>query len=159
MKKIFLILIIIIIIITIIFIIKRKKEVEISKIKYFNFGYTTGNMIDAYVSYNIELKDKKYLVSIKPTRIPEEETLKIEISPKEMNKIKKILKENEVGKWDGFQKSDKNVLDGNSFSLSVRFTNNDSISASGYMKYPNNYKKVQDELDKFFMNIYNKNKK
>ena len=158
MKKLFLILIIIIIVITIIFIIKRKKEVEISKIKYFNFGYSTGNMANAYVSYNIELKDKKYLVSIKPTRITEEETLKIEISPKEINKIEKILEENEVGKWNGFQKSDKNVLDGNSFSLSIRFTNNDSITASGYMKYPTNYKKVKDKLDKIFMDIYNKNK-
>ena len=158
MKKIFLILIIIIAIFLIIFIIRRKKDVEISKIKYFNFGYSTGNMANAYVSYNIELKDKKYQVSIKPTGITEEETLKIEISPKEINKIEKILKENEVEKWDGFQKSDKNVLDGNSFSLSIRFTNNDSISASGYMKYPNNYKKVQAELDKFFMDIYNKNK-
>ena len=106
----------------------------------------------------IELKDKKYQVSIKPTGITEEETLKIEISPKEINKIEKILKENEIGNWNGFQKTDKNVLDGNSFSLSIRFTNNDSISASGYMKYPNNYKKVQAELDKFFMDIYNKNK-
>lgn len=157
MKKIFLISIIIIVIIIIIFIIKRKKEVEISKIKYFNFGYSTGNMANAYVSYNIELKDKKYLVSIKPTGITEEETLKKEISPKEINKIEKILKENKIGNWNGFQKTDKNVLDGNSFSLSIRFTNNDSITASGYMKYPANYKKVKDELDKIFMDIYNKN--
>ena len=152
MKKIYLLPIIIVIILIIIF---RKKGPEITDIKYFNFGYSTGNMMYAYVSYNINLEKNKYIVSIKPTGIPEEKTLKKEINVEEVKKVEEILKKYEVGKWDGFNKSDKNVLDGNSFSLYTRFTNDDTIDAHGYMKYPKNYKEVREELDKFFMDIYN----
>ena len=158
MKKVYIIPIVLIIIIILFIILKnRKKEVEISNIKYFNFGYSTGYMMNANVSYNIELKDDKYIISIKPDGKSEEETLKKEISTKKIKELEKILKEYEVGKWNGFDKVDKNVLDGNSFSLRVKFANDDTIDASGYMKYPENYSIVRNELDKFFMDIYEKN--
>ena len=51
-----------------------------------------------------------------------------------------------VNKWDGFNKSDKNVLDGNSFSFSYSNTDNKSIEAHGYMKWPNNYREFRDEI-------------
>ena len=79
---------------------------------------------------------------------------KKEITKKEVKKIENILKKYEVYKWDGFNKSDQNVLDGNSFDISIILKNKETIRAYGYMKYPNNYREVKNELDNIFMEIY-----
>ena len=153
MKKIIILLIPIIIILYILLKIKRK-PVEIENIKYLHFGYSTGTMINAYVSYDLSYKDGKYIVKIKPNGKSEEEVKEREITKKEVKKIEEIVEKYEVYKWDGFNKSDPNVLDGNSFNMSITLKEGKIISASGYMKYPNNYREVKDELDDLFMKMY-----
>ena len=156
LKKIYLLIIILIALVVIFFIVRYKKRVvNISQIKYFHFGYSTGNMMYANVTYDLSLKDDGYVVVIKPSGISEEDAYEVSISNSDVKKIEDILKKYEVGKWNEFHKSDSNVLDGNSFSLSIGFVNDDYISASGYMKWPKNYKDVRGELDSFFMNFYN----
>lgn len=159
MKKIHLIILIVFIIIIIIGVIlmlkKTKKPIEISNIKYMHFGYSTGTMVNSYVYYDIDYENNAYYATIKPNNIADEDKLKIEISTEIVDKIESIFKKYEVQKWDGFNKSDQNVLDGNSFSLSIGFMNKERISASGYMMYPKNYREVANELDEIFMNIYN----
>lgn len=132
------------------------EEKEIENMKYFRFSYTTGYHMNASVSYEIELIDGKYIAKIKPTDIPEEDAQTIEISENEVKTIENKLSEYHVSLWNGFHKSDKNVLDGNSFSLSIRYKNNDSISASGYMMWPNNYREVRDYLDNKLGSLYKK---
>lgn len=152
MKKIIILLIPIIIILYILLKIKRK-PVEIENIKYLHFGYSTGNMINANVSYELSYKDGKYIARVKPNGKSEEETIEKEITKKQIKKIEEIIKKYEVYKWDGFNKSDPYVLDGNSFNMSITLKEGKIVSASGYMKYPNNYREVKNELDNFFENI------
>ena len=152
MKKIFILLIPIIIIIYILLKTKRK-SIEIENIKYLHFGYSTGNMINANVSYDLSYKDGKYIARIKPNGKSEEEIKEKQITKKEVKKIEEIIKKYEVYKWDGFNKSDPYVLDGNSFNLSITLKEGSIISASGYMKYPKNYSEVKNELDDIFENI------
>ena len=128
------------------------KKVEIGDIKSFKFHYTRGYAMNSYVNYNIDCNDK-CLATIKPYEVPEKEAIQLEIDNKFLKKIETILQKYDVGKWNGFDKTDKNVLDGNSFSLNVSFTNNTRISASGYMKWPKNYKEVRDELDSLFNDL------
>ena len=56
--------------------------------------------------------------------------------------IKKILSDNEVRKWDGFDKKDKHIMDGAGFTFDMRFSDGTEINAEGYMKYPDNYDEV-----------------
>ena len=157
MKKIIiLIIIILLIIIGIINISKLKNKNKISDIKSLHFGYTTGTMINSSVSYDLNYKDNKYIAIIKPNNISEEEAITTEISSKDIEKIIEILKKYNVQKWNGFNKHDPDVLDGNSFSISIYFKNNDSIIASGYMMYPNNYREVKEEFDDIFLKYYDK---
>ena len=156
-KKIILSIIIIILIIIIgyIFYISNKKKIDISDLKVFRFSYSTGYAINSNVRYYVDIEDGKYIATIKPNEIPDDDEFKIEISDKEINKIKEILLKNKVSKWNGFDKVDRFVLDGNSFSLYIRFTNDKTIEASGYMKWPNNYYEVRNSFDKLFMELYN----
>ena len=139
--------------------IKYRNRVEISDIKKLHFSYSTGTMMYANVSYDLELIEGKYIVKIKPNLIPEEETITANMKNEDIEAIKNILIKYNVQRWDGFNKSDKYVLDGNSFSFIVYFDNNNSVSASGYMMYPDNYKNVEKELDEILGGFYKMNVK
>lgn len=67
--------------------------------------------------------------------------------------LNKIIKEQEIYKWNGFKKSNKNVLDGYMFGLSVRYKNGDKteeISASGSNSFPNNFNKGASAVASYF---------
>lgn len=115
----------------------------------FNFFYTKGYAFNADIRYEYELKDGKYYASIKPYEVSEEDKTTKEVDKEFIIKVEEILNKYEVYKWNGFNKSDNDVLDGDSFSLSVS-TEEETISASGYMSYPDNYLKVKNELDILF---------
>lgn len=64
-----------------------------------------------------------------------------------MDQAKEILERYEVGKWNGFDKTNSRVQDGSSFSLSVTFTNGEELKASGQNSFPPNYSSVFRELN------------
>lgn len=132
------------------------KKVKISEIKSMHFSYSNGYSAYAYTMYDLDYKDGKYIASIKPNGIPENEAREINVDEDFVKKIENILSKYNVGSWDGFRESDKYVLDGDSFSLSVYFIDKTDISASGYMRWPKNYSNVKEELDNLFMGLYNK---
>ena len=133
----------------------KEEDLEISNIKSFYFTYTNGYMINSYTRYQIVIEEEKYIAKIKPYGKSEDEEKEIEINQDFIEKIVTILKKYEVTKWDGFNKSDHDVMDGDSFSISITMINDKSINASGYMKWPNNFRNVRDEISVLFMNLYN----
>lgn len=127
---------------------------KISEIKSFHFGYSVNMMMNGNVIYDVILEDGKYKATIKPYMVSSEDALVIDLTDEQVEKLKNILIDKKVSKWNGFNKSDKNVLDGNSFSFSVYFVNGEDISAHGYMVWPSNYGEVRGALDEFFGEIY-----
>lgn len=156
MKKVIIIVFILVLIGgTSMFIFKNNNKVKITDIKYLSFYYTQGNMMNSYVKYTLTYENDKYIAEIKPNFKSEEEIKKVEIKKNDIEKIIETLKKYNVNKWNGFNKSDKYVLDGDSFSLYITFLDNTKLSASGYMMYPKNYNEVQNVLDKIFLSYYN----
>ena len=139
---------------------KEEKIVEIDDILHLYVSYSNGYMANSSIRYSLDYDEKedRYTVSIKPYLVDDDDVLKKEVTKEFADKLKEILTKYEVAKWDGFNKSDQNVLDGDSFSFSVRMKNDVNISASGYMMWPKNYGKVIGEFDTLFMNIYNEEK-
>ena len=129
------------------------KDKKIENITHLRFTYTTGYHMNASVSYEMDLNDDKYIVKVKPTDIPEEETKEYEISKDKVKEIENKLNEYKVSRWNNFHKSDKYVLDGDSFSMNIRFNDQD-ISASGYMMWPTNYREVRSYLDTTLGSLY-----
>ena len=122
---------------------------SIDNIEYLNFHYTTGNAYNANVLYTLECNDICN-ITIKGDNIPEEDAKIVEVPYDNIQKVEDILNKYDVINWNGFNKSDSRVLDGNSFSFYVKFGDGKSISASGYMMYPKNYRDVKEELNSFF---------
>lgn len=135
--------------VTIIIFYLTKKKIVLTKdnIKHIHFSYSTGNMMYANVQYDIDYKDNKYIATIKPDRSAEEASIKVELNDKQMKELVDKLNEYNITSWNGFKKSDKNVLDGDSFSLSIETKDEKWIDASGYMKWPKNYSEVKGVFD------------
>ena len=134
-------------------IIMFRKEDDIVKsidsIKYFRFSYSNGYMANSSQSYEINC-DEKCILTLKPKYIPDDEAVEVELSKEEIDKLIEIINKYNVSKWNGFNKSDKYVLDGDSFSLSITALDNEHISAMGYMMYPKNYGEFRSEVDSMF---------
>ena len=130
------------------------KNRDIKDVKSFHFSYSSGNMMDSYTVYEMSLKNGKYIARYKPYMIPEKLALEIEVDKGFADKLADIMKNNNVGSWDGFSRSAKNVLDGDSFGFSASFGDKGSISAHGYMKYPANYGKFSGEVDDAFCGLF-----
>jgi len=153
MKLKILIVIIIVISVLLLFIIFRQKQKEsIKDIKSIEFRYTNGYMINSDTYYKLECNNN-CMLQIKRYGSSNEEEYNVDKCI--LNDIEKILNKYNVSSWDGFNKSDKNVLDGDTFSISIVYDNNKRISSSGYMMYPNNYKSVKEELETLFNSLTN----
>ena len=126
---------------------------EIKDIKYFSYGTTDGMAMYDGIHFSIDYKDGKYIATIQGNGVSEEDAKKVEISKDKVKKLEDILNKYNVGSWDGFKKYDKDVLDGSSFNLSLGCFDDTSVSASGYMKWPENYREVRGELESFFNSL------
>lgn len=129
---------------------KPIKTQEISDITHFYFTYSKGYAMNSYITYQIDKTNNKYIVKIKPYGKSEDEKIEKEISKEDVVKLENMLNKYNVYKWDGFHKTDKNVLDGDSFSCTINTESDVRVSASGYMMWPENYRNVVSELDTFF---------
>ena len=128
---------------------RPKKINNIEGIKSFYYFYTVGYHYEASIVYEIECDDKCTL-KIKPEGVTIEDASIYEIDKDVVEKLKDILNKYRVGRWNGFDGNDRNVLDGNSFELSVKMNNGDEVYARGYMKWPRNYQDVKKEIIDLF---------
>lgn len=134
----------------------RNDKKEIKDIKRLYYTYSRGYMMNAYYIFELKYENNKYIATIKPHGKSEEEKQTVEMNNKDIEKINQLLTENKVYKWKGFHKNNKHVLDGDSFTFNLKLEDME-IDASGYMMWPNNYRIVEEELTKIFMNYYKEN--
>ena len=149
---IFLPIILIVVVIMVILFINTNKKIVLKNTTRFRLFYTNGYMMNADTEYEYVLEDGKYIMSIKPYLVDRENIISFEVDKSVIEEIETILNKYEVYKWNGFSKSDHNVLDGDSFSFNVKMNDVD-ISASGYMKYPDNYDNCHKALLNFLESI------
>lgn len=147
--------IVVIIAMIVLCVIFNNKKVKVSEIIHLSFSYTQGYSINSNIVYTLEYRNDKYIATVKPYGISNEESREIVVKEDFVKEVEDVLNKYEVASWDGFNKSDKYVLDGDSFSFSTSFKDDKSISAHGYMSWPKNYYNVRNELDELFMNLYN----
>ena len=125
-----------------------KNTTNIQNIEYFSFSFSEGMAINDNAYYRIECEEERCMKIIKP--VGEEKETKKGITRQEIEKLEELLKKYQVASWNHFNKYDKNVLDGNSFSLSIRTSTGKTYSATGYMKWPKNYREVKQAIQDYF---------
>ena len=139
----FLLLIISLLIVILLF--SRRKEKRIENIMHLYFTYTSGYAMYSYATYELNCTDKCILI-VKPNGVSDEEKQEVEIPKEKLEEIANKLNEYHVSRWNGFNKNDKYVLDGDSFSFNLDYNEKDKVTAHGYMMWPNNYSDVKSYL-------------
>ena len=70
-----------------------------------------------------------------------------------MTGLDKVIRQQELHKWNGYKKSNKNVLDGDSFGLSIGYRNGKelkTISAYGSNSFPKGYRDAAKAVGDYF---------
>ena len=123
-------------------------EDGIYQINELEYSYTSGYGMYQDVRYTIDCENK-CILKIKEYEKSENDIKTIKLSDKDMDKFEDILNKHHILSWKGFSKSDRNVLDGDSFSFHLRYNDDEKLSASGYMIYPNHYNSFQKEFENY----------
>ncbi len=126
------------------------KSRPVENIVSFDFGYSTGNYMNASVCCTLKLENGVYTATLKRSGVAEKDADVFTVGDSFVNELTEIINRYSVGRWDGFSKSDRRVLDGNSFHLYLRTEDDRSVSAHGYMKWPKNYSSVKGEILSLF---------
>lgn len=121
------------------------EEKKIENISHLYFSYTSGYAMYSYSTYELNCTDK-CILTVKPNGVPDEEKKEVEIPKEKVKELESKLNEYHVTRWHGFNKNDKNVLDGDSFSFNLDYGDKKIIRASGYMMWPNNYSNVKSYI-------------
>ena len=128
------------------------KKKEINSIKELEYSASDGRTINAGIHFILKCDDKCILYS-KYEECPEDEKIEVEVDKKYIDSLVDLFNKYNVSKWDGFNKSDKYVLDGTSYSFKVVTKDDVKVYASGYMKYPKNYREVINKMIEIFDEI------
>ena len=115
-----------------------------------SFRYSEGGGLGPSYEYEINLEKNKYIFKAGGYNGVDLDVEK-EISKKQVKELSKIIDDNDIKSWDGFDKSDKDVMDGHSFSLFIKYKSGESLSAHGYMKYPRNYREASKKLEDYLL--------
>lgn len=129
----------------------KKNPVVLDEITFFSYSYG-GSELYSVERYEAKLVgDHTQLVMVRPGA---EIEYTFTESADFMKKLTEIANACNIGSWDGFDKHDKNVMDGSSFHISLTTRDEKSVSASGYMKYPENFGTSIAQIEELFLDIY-----
>lgn len=130
------------------------KRIKMAPIVKFRFSASGGSYMNSGESYEAELADGKVTVRIRLDGVDEEDAEEFVTDESFLRKLDEIVERNNVKKWNGFSLSNRNVLDGHGFSLSIKMENGEYLTASSYMAWPDHYSEFKGEVAALFMELY-----
>ena len=92
-------------------------KVEVKDIVSFELCYTCGYFMNADCKYGLFLKDGEYTAYIKPVGKDDEDRSEYIVDKDFVLKLEAVLAKGGVSKWNGFNQSNRNILDGDNFWL------------------------------------------
>ena len=130
------------------------KRVRMAPIVKFRFSASAGSYMNSGESYEAELENGKVTVIIRLDGVDEEEAEVFTTDESFLRRLDEIVERNNVKKWNGFSLSNRNVLDGHGFSLSIKMENGEYLTASSYLAWPDHYSEFKGEVASLFMELY-----
>ena len=123
------------------------------KLKKMHLG-SHGSYMYSGFDYSYESHGEKAEITVRLDGVSDEDALTIEVDEDFTRRIQELFERFKLKKWDGFNGSNQNVLDGDSFSFSAAFEQGETISAGGYMNYPGNYREALAAFNDLFIPPY-----
>ena len=122
----------------------RAKDNE-SGISAFEYHYNGSIGANSY-SYKVEEKDGKVMFTYEAMQHGEFGDMILECEPEILDRLYKVYKEQRLAEWDGYDKYNPQVLDGDGFSVNIKFKDGGSMSASGSNAFPVRYADFKSDM-------------
>lgn len=128
---------------------KGKKAVDNdSGITAFSFSYS--NMRSGY-EYNVKTENGRIYFIYENREYEEYGEMKLECDADLKTELEDLYKSCRLAEWDGFDKYNSKVLDGDSFGLKIEFSDGGKMSAHGSNAKPDGYKDFFDKMEKIMI--------
>ena len=122
---------------------------------YFHYDGTIGG--DTH-NYNLVVEDRKAIFKLEdfeviPSDDPEWSTHREMVDTLDMTMVRELEQlctKHEVYKFNGFDKDNPFVTDGEGFSLRIVYDNGKEIEARGMNRFPNGYREFEKDLEELF---------
>lgn len=117
-----------------------------SGIMAFRYNFIGSIGANSY-SYIIEKKGEKYIFTYDAMQHREFENMTLECDAGIIEQIESLYKKLRIAEWNGFDKYNTRVLDGDGFSVSILFNDGKELYAHGSNVYPAGYSDFKNQLD------------
>lgn len=126
------------------------------------FSFTTGGsstfecnrfevqLIDGQQHIDIDSWDSNNESTVLKGNIDEFEKMK---GKNLLKQLEKIIRDNKLYAWNGFHESNHDILDGNRFSLSAKFSNQETIEARGNNSFPPDFIRNKETIISCFRKL------
>ena len=152
MKKYFMIGMVLILVIIGLLIFNRYNNKEIYDEDIISFEYSYGGYPGGYWDYKIYTENgKTYILARGMNGV--DLNINKEIDKSILEDISKIVQENKIYEWNGFNKKSSFILDGYFFSLTIKYNDGKEVKAYGHEKYPTNYEISHEILSNYLESI------
>lgn len=111
----------------------------------FSFGAGGMSKYECW-SMTVESKDGKTLLEMDMTDEDGPFSFKCRADASLLSDIERLAEKYSIAKWDGFNKTSKMALDGDSFGLSVKYASGKTVKARGYVLFPKGLIQFKSEL-------------
>lgn len=113
-----------------------------------------GMMCNSGSTFSARLLDGRALVTVRTSGVAHKDAPTFEADAELLDRIAGIFARYDVASWDGFSKSDADVLDGRDFSFSATYGGKRSIGAHGYMMWPPHFGEVATAIRELLIPLY-----
>ena len=132
------------------------KKPDESALQSFSYSYN-GTSRDSIYSYSLNrLEDGGAEFVYETLRFQEEGDIIVEADESILDRIRQLYLKHKAYKWNGYNKSNPNVLDGSSFSEYMDFEDGGSLSIQGSNSRPNGYGAFEDEFEELIRPLIEK---
>lgn len=128
----------------------EETEAEFSRVAEMEYRYRMG---EAEVRYALEMKDGCSYARVRLEGESADDAVTVPVSEDVVEELSELFGTYDVMRWDGFHESERGVLSGDRFSLSVSFADGNGISADGYMSFPDSFDEVSEGLSEIFRRV------
>ncbi len=120
-----------------------------SGVETFYYAYHGSIGGDSY-SYSVTTEDGKHFLVYESMLYPDYGELTKEVDEAFLDQLTQLYKDCHLAAWDGFDKTNEYVLDGDGFSLSITFRDGQSLSAHGSNSTPKGYNEFREKIEALF---------
>lgn len=122
-----------------------KAVVNTSGLTYFYYSYN-GSIDAGSWSFEVSEEDGAALVKYEGMRYSEYGEMTSTEDIALLKDLEKLYVDNNICQWEGYSKYNPNVLDGDGFSLDLKFADEKGMSASGSNTFPDGYGDFSREM-------------